>query len=73
MFINIGKYLYTIIYVLLIIIISMMFLSYFNISFKPNNNANITLTRAAVFEGYNKNNNNNDDDVVSGNFLLQNL
>jgi len=54
MFINVGKSLYSIIYVLLAIIVLMMFLSYFNIDLRPNENANIKLNRSAVFEGYNK-------------------
>ena len=55
MFIRINKYFYTIIYVLIALIITMMLLSYFNISLKSNDNSNIKLTRAAVFEGYSKN------------------
>lgn len=51
---NVGKSLYTIIYVLLGIIILMMLLSYFNIDLKPNENAKIKLNRSAIFEGYNK-------------------
>ena len=54
MFINVGKSLYTIIYVLVAIIILMMVLSYFNINLNPNENANIKLNRSAVFEGYGK-------------------
>ena len=54
MFINVGKSLYTIIYVLFSIIILMMVLSYFNINLNPNENANIKLNRSAVFEGYGK-------------------
>ena len=48
----------------------MMFLSYFNINLKPNTNANIKLTRVAVFEGYNKHNTNNDTDTLALNSLL---
>jgi hypothetical protein len=55
MFINVGKSLYTIIYVLLAIIVLMLFLSYFNIDLKTDEHKNIKLNRAAVFEGYNKN------------------
>lgn len=55
MFIRINKYFYTIIYVLIALIITMMLLSYFNISLKSNDNSNIKLTRSAVFEGYSKN------------------
>ena len=54
MFINVGKSLYTIIYVLFAIIILMMVLSYFNINLNPDENANIKLNRSAVFEGYGK-------------------
>jgi hypothetical protein len=54
MFINVGKSLYTIIYVLFAIIILMMVLSYFNINLNPNENANIKLNRSAIFEGYGK-------------------
>jgi len=54
MFINVGKSLYTIIYVLFAIIIVMMVLSYFNINLNPNENANIKLNRSAIFEGYGK-------------------
>lgn len=60
MSINVGKSLYTIIYVLLAIIVIMMFLSYFNINLSPNENKNLKLNRAAVFEGYNKVNAAND-------------
>jgi hypothetical protein len=49
MYLNFGKYLYTIIYVLIALILAMMFLSYFNINLSPTTNANIKLTRAAVF------------------------
>ena len=65
MSINFGKTLYTIIYVLIAIIASMLFLSYFNISLKSNvisdEKSNITLNRVAVFEGYGKNYNENND------------
>lgn len=54
MFINVGRSLYTIIYVLFAIIILMMVLSYFNINLNPDENANIKLNRSAVFEGYGK-------------------
>jgi hypothetical protein len=54
MFINVGRSLYTIIYVLFAIIILMMVLSYFNIDLNPDENANIKLNRSAVFEGYGK-------------------
>ena len=60
MSINVGKSLYTIIYVLLAIIVIMMFLSYFNINLSHNENKNLKLNRAAVFEGYNKINAVND-------------
>ena len=60
MVMNVGKSLYTIIYVLLAIIVLMMFLSYFNIDLKPDENANIKLNRSAIFEGYNKINAAND-------------
>ena len=60
MAINVGKSLYTIIYVLLAIIVIMMFLSYFNINLSHNENENLKLNRTAVFEGYNKINAAND-------------
>lgn len=60
MSINVGKSLYTIIYVLLAIIVIMMFLSYFNINLSHNENENLKLNRTAVFEGYNKINAAND-------------
>ena len=65
MSINFGKTLYTIIYVLIAIIASMLFLSYFNISLKSNvisdEKSNITLNRVDGFEGYGKNYNENND------------
>lgn len=64
MFINIGKSLYTIIYVLLSIIVLMLFLSYFNIDLKSDEHTNIKLNRAAVFEGYNKNELANDITIL---------
>jgi hypothetical protein len=70
MVINVGKSLYTIIYVLLAIIILMMVLSYFNIDLNPNENANIKLNRSAVFEGYNKINAAND--ITTLNAAMQN-
>jgi hypothetical protein len=77
MYLNFGKYLYTIIYVLIALILAMMFLSYFNIDLKQNTNANIKLTRAAVFEGYKHNANNanvnsdsNTDAIVALNSIL---
>jgi hypothetical protein len=60
MAINVGKSLYTIIYVLLGIIVLMMLLSYFNIDLKPEENINMKLNRSAIFEGYNKINSVND-------------
>jgi hypothetical protein len=54
MYFNFGKSLYTIIYILLATIAIMMLLSYFNIDLKENTNDKLTLSRAAVFEGYNK-------------------
>jgi hypothetical protein len=73
MFINVGKSLYTIIYVLLAIIVLMMFLSYFNIDLKPDEKTNIKLNRSAVFEGYNKNNSVNiANDITNLNALIQN-
>jgi hypothetical protein len=60
MLINVGKSLYTIIYVLLAIIVIMLFLSYFNINLNSNENTNLKLNRSAVFEGYSKNNVAND-------------
>lgn len=70
MYLNFGKYYYTIIYVLIALMLVMMFLSYFNINLKPNTNANIKLTRVAVFEGYNKHNTNNDTETLALNSLL---
>ena len=70
MSINVGKSLYTIIYVLLAIIVIMMFLSYFNINLGPNENKNLKLNRAAVFEGYNKINAAND--LTTLNAVMQN-
>jgi hypothetical protein len=77
MYLNFGKYLYTIIYVLIALILVMMFLSYFNINLNPTTNANIKLTRAAVFEGYKHNANNanvntdsNTDAIVALNSIL---
>ena len=67
---NVGKSLYSIIYVLLAIILIMMFLSYFNIDLKPDEKTNIKLNRRAVFEGYNKNNAAND--ITTLNALIQN-
>ena len=67
---NVGKSLYSIIYVLLAIILIMMFLSYFNIDLKPDEKTNIKLNRSAVFEGYNKNNAAND--ITTLNALIQN-
>jgi len=74
MYLNFGKYLYTIIYVLIALILVMMFLSYFNINLSPTTNANIKLTRAAVFEGYkhnaNDNTDSNTDAIVALNSIL---
>jgi hypothetical protein len=52
-----------------------MFLSYFNIDLNQNNNANLKLTRAAIFEGYKHNANNanvntNSDAIVALNSIL---
>ena len=70
MSINVGKSLYTIIYVLLAIIVIMMFLSYFNINLSHNENENLKLNRTAVFEGYNKINAAND--LTTLNAVMQN-
>ena len=70
MAINVGKSLYTIIYVLLAIIVIMMFLSYFNINLSHNENENLKLNRTAVFEGYNKINAAND--LTTLNAVMQN-
>ena len=70
MAINVGKSLYTIIYVLLAIIVIMMFLSYFNINLSHNENENLKLNRTAVFEGYNKINAAND--LTALNAVMQN-
>ena len=70
MSINVGKSLYTIIYVLLAIIVIMMFLSYFNINLSHNENENLKLNRTAVFEGYNKINAAND--LTALNAVMQN-
>jgi hypothetical protein len=70
MYLNFGKYLYTIIYVLIAIILVMMFLSYFNIDLNQNNNANIKLTRAAIFEGYKHNSDTETDAFVALNSIL---
>jgi len=70
MYLNFGKYLYTIIYVLIAIILVMVFLSYFNIDLNQNNNANIKLTRAAIFEGYKHNSDTETDAFVALNSIL---
>jgi hypothetical protein len=70
MYLNFGKYLYTIIYVLIALILVMMFLSYFNIDLNQNNNANIKLTRAAIFEGYKHNSDTETDAFVALNSIL---
>ena len=73
MYFNFGKSLYTIIYILLATIAIMMLLSYFNIDLKENTNDKLTLSRAAVFEGYNKNNSVNiANDITNLNALIQN-
>ena len=69
MYINVGKSLYTIIYVLLAIIAIMMLLSYFNIDLKADEHSNVKLTRKAVFEGYGKSTTNNSADL---NVIMQN-
>jgi len=70
MYLNFGKYLYTIIYVLIALILVMMFLSYFNIDLNQNKNANIKLTRAAIFEGYKHNNDTETHAFVALNSIL---
>jgi hypothetical protein len=79
MYLNFGKYLYTIIYVLIALILVTMFLSYFNIDLNQNNSAdahaNLKLTRAAIFEGYKHNANNanvntDSDAIVALNSIL---
>jgi uncharacterized membrane protein len=73
MYLNFGKYLYTIIYVLIALIIVMMFLSYFNINLNQSNsaddNVNLKLTRAAIFEGYKHKSDTETDTIMALNSI----